>query len=237
LNRARSLWISLAAALMSALLVYGVYSVLIRQVELQQTVQVVVPKEFIPSGTAITRELLDYRTLAAGSLREGMLTVIEEAVGMEAQVPLGTGEPLLSWKLDRFHLLPGPGQATFSIPKEYMLSVPGGIRAGDRIAVYSSGKAGTVRLLPQDVTVASVKSSANLEVDDPKESHLLAKARNDKEKMYASRRDANGTVEQMNLNLTEEEWKVIDEACRGKLNRLVIAFRASSAAEQKEGDK
>lgn len=237
MTRARNLWISLAAALLSALLVYGVYAVLIRQVELQRTVRVVVPKDFIPSGTTLARDMLDYRTMTEGSVTDGMLTVLEEAIGMEALVPLGTGEPLLGWKLDRFHLLPGPGQATFPIPKEYVLSVPGGIRAGDRVAVYASGKTGTARLLPQAVTVASVKSSANVEVDDPKESHLLAKAHNDKEKMYVSRRDANGTVEQMNLNLSEEDWRVIDEACRGKQNKLVIAFLASSVTEQTEGSK
>lgn len=235
MNRARNLWISLAAALVSVLLVYGVYAVLIRQVDMQRTVRVVVPKAFIPAGTAVTREMLDYRVLTEGGLREGMLREAGEAVGMVTLVPLGSGEPVLGWKLDRFHLQPGPGQATFSIPKEYVLSVPGGIRAGDRIAVYASGKAGTVRLLPEDVTVASVKSSANLEVDDPKDPHLMAMARNDKEKMVASRRDANGTVEQMNLNLTEEEWRMIDEACRSKQNKLVIAVRGSPAADQQEG--
>ncbi len=50
--------------------------------------------------------------------------------------------------------------------------------------------------------------------------------------MYASRRDANGGVEQLNLNLTEDEWRIIDEACSSKMNKLVIAFRAASILEE-----
>lgn len=232
MNRRRNLLFSLVAAMLSLLLVYGVYMVLIRQVELQKTVQVVIPKDFIPAGTLITGDMLDYRTLAEGGVRSGMLMSMEDAVGRSALIPLGTNEPILDWKVDRFNLLPGPGQATFPVPKEYILSVPGGIRAGDRIAVYASGKLGTVRLLSGDVTVASVKSSANTEVDDPDEPNLMAKLHNDKEKMVASRRDANGGVEQLNLNLTEEEWRVIDEACSSKMNKLVIAFKASSIVEE-----
>lgn len=233
MGRARNIGISLAAALLSLLLVYGVYAVMIRQVELQRTVRVVVPRQFVPSGTLLTGEMLEYRTLAQGGADAEMLREIAAAVGMEAMVPLGTGEPVLAWKLDKYRLLPGPGQATFPVPKEYLLSVPGSIRAGDRVTVYASGKLGTVRLLQDDVTVASVKSSANTEVDDPEQSHLMAKARNDRMAMYASRRDANGTVEQLNLNLTEEEWRSIDEACRNKLNKLVVAFRSSSVGEEK----
>lgn len=228
MSRRRNLGVSLAAAVFSLLLVYGVYQVLIRQVELQKTVQVVVPRDFIPAGTLLTGEMLEYKTIVEGGVRTGMLQSFGQAIGMEALVPLGTDEPILGWKIDRFNLLPGPDQSTFHVPKEYILSVPGGIRAGDRIAVYASGKLGTVRLLPEDIVVASVKSSANTEVDNPDQPNLLGKLSNDKEKMYASRRDANAAVEQLNLNLTEHQWQVIDQACAAKQNRLVIALRAVS---------
>lgn len=232
MSRARNLGISLAAALLAALLVYGVYAVLIRQVKLQDTVQVVVPKAFVPTGTVLTADMLKYRTITREGTGPEMLMQLEPAVGMIVMVPMGKEEPVLQWKLSKDRLLPGPGQAVFSVPKEYVLSVPGSVRAGDSVYLYASGKLGTVRLLPGDVTVASVKSSANMEVDDPKESHLLAMAQNDKESLYASRRDSNGTVEQLNLILTEEEWRLIDEACRSKQNKLVVAFRTSSAEER-----
>lgn len=232
MSRRRSLMYSAIAALLSLLLVYGVYTVLIRQVELQKTVQVVVPKNFIPAGALINREMLDFRTLAESGARNGMLTSMDQVIGQFSLIPLGANEPILDWKVDRFHLLPGPGQATFSVPKDYVLSVPGGIRAGDRITIYASGKSGTVRLLPHDVVVASVKSSANTEVDDPNQPNYLGKLHNDKEKMLASRRDANGSVDQLNLNLTEEEWQMIDEACGSGQNKLVVAFRAASILQE-----
>ena len=44
-----------------------------------------------------------------------------------------------------------------------------------------------------------MKSSANVEVDNPKSSNLLSKVEGDKEKMYASRLEANGAIDQINL--------------------------------------
>lgn len=230
MSRRRNLWISLAAAVLSCLLVYGMYAALIRQVELQETVRVVVPKNFIKTGTLITGDMVELHPIYRGAWNKHLLNRLDDVVGKEAVVPLGTDEPVLDWKLDKFHLLPGKDQATFQIPKEYIFSLAGGIRAGDRVIVYASGKTGTYRILPQEVTVASVRSSANVEVDDPKHPNLLSKINGDVEKMYASRRESNGAVDQINLNLTEQEWLSLDDACRNKQARLVIAFSASSLA-------
>lgn len=228
MTRRKNLIYSMAAALLSLLLVYGVYMLLIRQVELQQTVRVVAPKAFIPAGTRLETEMLEWRTVVKSGLRSGMIESLELAVGKWALVPLGSQEPVLDWKIDAFSLLPAPGQATFPIPKDYILSIPGGIRAGDQVAVYASGKSGAVRLLAEDITVASVKSSANTEVDDPKDPSFVARLSNDKERLYASRRDANGRADQVNLNLTEAQWRLIDDACGAKQNKLVIAFLSAS---------
>lgn len=237
MTRRRNLGYSLAAALLAVLLVYGVYMILIRQVELQETVRIVAPKGFIPAGTRLEAGMLEMVTVVKSGVRPGMLGTVESAVGKWALVPLGTREPILDWKIDRFSLLPAPGQATFPVPKEYVLSIPGGIRAGDQVAVYATGKSGTIRLLEEAVTVASVKSSANTEVDDPKEPSIIAKVNNDKERLYTSRRDANGKAEQLNLNLTENQWRVIDEACGSKQNKLVIAFLSASKPEEEGGDQ
>lgn len=236
MTRRRNLGYSLAAALLALLLVYGVYLILIRQVELQQTVRIVAPKDFIPAGTRLEAEMLELVAVVKSGVRYGTLETMEAAVGKWTLVPLGTHEPILDWKIDRFSLLPVPGQATFPIPKEYVLSIPGGIRAGDQVAVYASGKSGTVRLLEEAVTVASVKSSANTEVDDPKTPSIIAKVNGDKEKLYLSRRDANGRAEQLNLNLSEDQWRLIDEACGAKQNKLVIAFLSASKPEEKGGN-
>lgn len=60
--------------------------------------------------------------------------------------------------------------------------------------------------------------------------HLMSSM--DKEGMYASRRDANGSIDSINLNLTEAQWLVLDSACKGGTAKLVIAYEASSMKEE-----
>jgi hypothetical protein len=229
-SRRRNLLISVVAALLSGLLVYGVYMLQVKQIALQQTVNVAVPKDFIRAGVAITKDLVEIKPVFKGAFNPSMITDLQSVVGKETLVPLGKGEPILLWKLNRFHLLPSQNQATFQIPKEYILSVSNGIRAGDRVRIYASGTDGGAsrKLFSKDILVASVKSSANVEVDNPKNSNLLSKAEGDEEKMYVSRLEANGPIDQINLNLTEEEWLTIDQLCSTKKTKLVIAFTSSS---------
>ena len=112
----------------------------------------------------------------------------------------------MKWKVNRYHMLPNEQQATFQIPKEYLLSVSNGIRAGIGFVFMCLVTDGSSRRLfeEKEITVASVKSSANVEVDNPKNSNLLSKVEGDKEKMYASRLEANGAIDQINLNLAEK---------------------------------
>ncbi|MBD0383707.1 SAF domain-containing protein [Paenibacillus sedimenti] len=229
MNRRRSLLISLAAAVLAGLLVYGVYVLQVNQVELQQTVQVVVPKDFIRAGTMIGGDMVELRAFQKGSYTDSMITDLKDVIGQETLIPLGTQEPILNWKVNKYHLLPNENQATFQIPKEYVLSVSNGIRAGDRVHVYVSAADGSSRkLFDKEMTVASVKSSANVEIDNPKNSNLLSKVDGDTEKMYASRLEANGAIDQINLNLSEDEWLEIDRLCSTKKAKLVIAFSSSS---------
>jgi hypothetical protein len=210
-------------------LVYGVYLLQLRQIKQQETVEIVVPRHFLPAGAALSLEQLDTRLLPLGAVTEDMITDAAEAAGMEASAPLGEGEPLLRWKLDRFRLLPAAGEATFQIPREYVKSISSGIRAGDLAIVYLSDESTTSRrLFPDPIVVAGVKTAANLEIDDPKNPNLLSMANGNKESMYASRRDANGTIDSINLNLKEEQWLVIDSACKAGKAKLVVAFDAAA---------
>lgn len=228
MNRRRNLFIGLSAMVLAGLLVYGVYVLQIRQIELQQTVNVVVPKDFIKSGTMITADMIELKPVVKGAYSDQMILSQGEVVGQESLIPLGTREPILRWKLDRLRLMPNERQATFQIPKDYILSLASGIRAGDRVQIYLSGKDGSVRLFADEITVASVKSAGNVEVDDPKQPNLVSRIAGDEGKMYASRRDANGTIDQINLNLVSEQWLKIDEACRNKQAKLVVAFSSAS---------
>ncbi|CAM4477638.1 SAF domain-containing protein [Paenibacillus tarimensis] len=229
MNRKRHVWISLTAALLSALLVYGLYQLQLRQIDLQETIQVAVPVQFIPAGERLAAGDVTVKSIAKSAYLPGMLTDTEAMIGMETAVPLGEEEPILEWKLDQYRLLPARDESTFQIPKPYILSISNGIRAGDRVRVYTTGEAAdSARLFPQAVTVASVKTSANTEIDDMQNPNLLSMASGDREQMYASRRDANGTIDAINLNLTEEEWLVLDNLCKQGSVKLVIAFSPES---------
>ncbi|WP_276357797.1 SAF domain-containing protein [Cohnella caldifontis] len=237
MNRKRQMAISLSAAVLSGMLVYGVYWVQLRQLRQQESLMVVVPRQFVPAGVRLSADQLETKPIPRSALTEEMMTDLNEAAGMEVSVPLGAGEPLLRWKLDRYRLLPGPGEATFQIPREYVKSISSGIRAGDLAIVYVSGAdSSSRRLFPNPVVVAGVKSAANLEIDNPKNPNLLSMANGDKESMYASRRDANGAIDAINLNLSEEQWLSLDAACKSGEAKLVVAFDSASLRPVAEGD-
>ena len=228
--------VSLISAILAAALVFAVYKLQIQQAELQKTVKVVAPKDFIEAGTMISPDMVELKSIFLGSFsKQQMFTEVDAVKGMEAQMPLGSGEPILRWKVDRYSLLPSRDQSTFQIPKEYIFSMSNGIRAGDRVRIYVSAVNGSSeRLFPHQITVASVKTASNMEIDNPEQSNLLSKARGDAEKMYVSRREANGTIDQINLNLSEEEWLIIDQVCKTEDKKLVIALTSSTIMDIKK---
>lgn len=228
-RRGRSLWLSLTAAALSAALVYGLYVVQRDQLEQQETVTVVVPKRFIAAGERLQRGDLELSRLPVAAYTGDMLSELDAASGMEAAMPLGKGEALLAWKLNEHYLQPRAGESTFQIPKEYIRSISNGIRAGDRVVLYASGaEEESLRIFPESVVVASVKSSANVEVDSLEQSHLMSLAESNKDGMYVARRDANAMIEYVNLNLTEAQWLKIDRLCKGGSVKVVIAYSPES---------
>ncbi|WP_239618463.1 SAF domain-containing protein [Cohnella mopanensis] len=235
MNRRRSAAISLSAAVLSGMLVYGVYLLQLKHIQLEETTTVVAPRQFIATGTKLEASHLTYLSLPRSAVSKEMMTDMSEAVGMETSMPLGGNEPVLRWKVDKYRLLPSSGQSTFQIPREYVKSVSNGIRAGDEVVVYLSDEATVSRkLYPDAIRVAGVKTAANLEIDNPKNPNLISMANDDKEGMYTSRRDANGTIDAINLNLTEDQWLAMDTACKGGTAKLIIAFQASSIKEDEQ---
>jgi len=233
MNRRKQAALSVSAAVLSGALVYGVYLLQIRQLEAQETAEVVAPRQFVATGTKLEETHLTMMTLPKSAVSPEMLTSMADAVGLETAMPLGSREPLLRWKVAKYRLLPKEGQSTFQIPREYVKSISNGIRAGDEVLVYLSDEATESRkLFPEPIFVAGVKTAANLEIDDPKSPNLMSMANDDKEGMYASRRDANGTIDSINLNLTDEQWLELDGACKGGSAKLIVAFQASSMGEE-----
>lgn len=233
MKRRRHVLLGLISAVVACLLVYIVYVMQLKQLALQQHIDVVVPVQFVDAGQMLAEHLLTYKAIAVASFDERMFTKKEEVVGQETSIALGQGEPILDWKLNKFNLMPSYEQSTFQIPKDYILSISNGIRAGDRVRIYMSSEDGlSRRLFAEEIVVASVKSAANSEVEDVSHSSLLAQVKGDEERLYASRRNANASIDTINLNLTEEQWLTIDQLCRNDNALLVIAFTSAHTLKE-----
>lgn len=227
--------ISLIAALLAGILVYGIYRLQVKHIQLQETVDIVAASRFIATGEQLTADMLAMRSIPLASLEPGMLTDTAAAVGMEAAIPIGAGEAVVNWKVEAYRLMPKHDEATFQIPRSYVHSISSGIRAGDKVAVYrSGGEGGPALLFDELITVAGVKTSGNMEIDDPDKSHVLSMADGNEAAMYVARRNANGSIDTINLNLTGEQWLAIDELCAGGEVKLVIAFSPFSMNLQPE---
>lgn len=237
MNRRRNLAISLTAAMLSACLVYGMYKLQRIQIERQETVAVLVPKRFIAAGERLQKSDLEYKMVPHAAFTPEMLVDTDNAAGKETVIPLGKGEPILDWKVDRYYLQPKRSESTFQIPKEYIRSISNGIRAGDKVLLYASGDGSpSQRLFKEAVTVASVKSSGNVEIDNIENPNLLSLADGNKEQMYAARREANGMIEYLNLNLSEAQWLQIDSLCKNGALKLVVAYSPESLDLLDEGE-
>ncbi|OBZ08538.1 MULTISPECIES: SAF domain-containing protein [Bacillales] len=225
MKRRRNAIISITAAVLSASLVYGMYELQRIQIKKEETVAVLVPKRFIGAGERLKESDLEYRMVPQAAFVSDMVNKLELAVGKETAIPLGKGEPLLLWKVNDFYLQPKRTESTFQIPKEYIRSISNGIRAGDKVLLYASGEnSPSMRLFPEAVTVASVKTSGNVEIDNMDNPNLFSLAEGNKEQMYASRREANGMIDYLNVNLSEEQWLKLDSVCKSGELKLVVAY-------------
>jgi|SRR5690606_24738944 len=226
----RRMLLSVCAALLAALAVYGLYYVQLERVQQEERVNILTPSSWIDAGQPITLQQLAWQSIPSSMATDDMLYELDEVVGQEAVIPLGTGEPILKWKLNKFSLHPNAQQATFQIPKDYIKSISNGIRAGDEVWFYLSSDEGEAeRLFTEGIVVSSVKTGSNNEVDVPNEAEKHAIVRSNAEQMYASRRDANGMIEYINVNLTEAQWLEIDRRCSGGQSKLVIAYHSLPA--------
>lgn len=230
--RFRRLLIGLAAAVIAGSLVYAVYVILLKQVEMQETIRVVVPKQFIRAGTVLGEDMLALQSIAKAGVNKEMITDLRSVFGKQALIPLGAGEPVLDWKLSERLFLPQEEEAVFEIPKDYILAISGAVRAGDHVRIYLSNEDNPRRLLINDVRVASVRLSGQRR--DRVDSETRGERTEGNHEALVALRSGE-LVESINLNLREEEWLIIDEACRSADNaKLVIAYPAEQGELQEQ---
>jgi pilus assembly protein CpaB len=167
-NESRTLWISLAAGLFAAFLLYS-YSQ-DKKAEYDKTYgtmkNVVVAKKDIPEMMTIDDSMLEVTQRPSDFIEPGAVADPELAVGQVAGKAILKGEQILGSKL----LIPGPdtgislqvapSKRAVTLPVDEVHGVAKLIRPGDRVDIYAaidSGKALTqhreVTLLMQDVVV------------------------------------------------------------------------------------
>jgi hypothetical protein len=225
MRRSRAYLVIFVAAIVSAVLVVSLYQVQAASFKRQQKIIVVAPAKFIAVGQVVREEDVKRLVILKSAFMNGMVRSERAVVGKTAAVALGKNEPILDWKLGQDYSIPKPNEATFLIPRNYILSISNEIRAGDFVDVYASSFGGkSTRLFDGPVVVHAVKTSANQEVTDVPELPLASNFVSNRHALLASRKNASGSIEYVNLNLTESQWLLIDRQCKSGASKLVIAY-------------
>lgn len=167
-NETRTLWISLAAGLFAAFLVFS-YSQE-KKAEFDKKFgamkRVVVSAKDIAEFETIDDTMLEYKNIPDDYVAPGFATEVDSVVGQVAGIPIKKGEQILMSKL----LTPGPdtgislqvapGKRAVTIPVDEVRGVAKLIRPGDRIDIVAAvdvGKGTTahreVSIMLQDVPV------------------------------------------------------------------------------------
>lgn len=211
--------------IVSALLIYGMYTMQVQYIRAEQMVPILVANKWLPSGHIVLSTDVRITQYPKSLVTEDMYVLEHDLINKELIIPLGKGEPFSKWKLNSFHLLPKKNEATFQIPSFYIKSIANDVRAGDYIYIYSSNNEGKSELLfSQPVKVASVKSSTNNEIESVLGYEVDALLQSNETALYQHRRKASGIVEHINLNLLSEQWLMIDERCKDGQAQLIIAY-------------
>lgn len=178
----------------------------------------------IPKGHKIlTSDLVSVR-VQVNAIPEGAVSDISKVLGYEAAIPIKKGMLVVSDFFDNPAIVPDENQMITPIPNQWIFSLPGSLRRKDKVFIYgfpvadfhqSTSEASLLKgdskenqdlksrdnqlnyePLLKDITVAFAKDSANQEV----------KPSDDK----FQRIDATGNISQLELILTEEQFKLLE---------------------------
>lgn len=224
MRRGRAYLIIFIACMISAILVATLYHFQRTYFMKQNETIVVAPAKLIPVGQVIREQDLKRISISKHQNRSEMFQQVSDVEGMTAAVTLGKNEPILAWKIGKDLALPHSGEATFQIPKSYIFSLSNEIRSGDYVNIYLSSPNGvSEKLFDESVVVHSVKTAANHEVIDVLDVPLTEAFKSNEMALRKSRKNANGLIEYINLNLSEQQWLNIDRFCKTGSSRIAIA--------------
>lgn len=167
-NETRTLWVSLAAGLFAAFLVYSYSQEKKSEYDKKygSMKRIVIAARDIAEMETIDDTMLDYRNIPEDYIAPGFATEVDSVVGQVAGSPIKKGEQLLMTKL----LTPGPdtgislqvspGKRAVTIPVDEVRGVAKLIRPGDRIDILAAVDVGKgvgahreVSVMLQDIPV------------------------------------------------------------------------------------
>lgn len=224
----RRTWIALAISVgLAVLLVTVLFHIVQASVLKQQKVWVLAPSHFLPVGHVITASDVTRIIVFRDGVTDEVARSKRALVGRMVAVAIGKHEPFLRWKVTRNAAMPRGEERTFQIPKSYLFSVANELRAGDAVYVYVSSRDGSKQLFPDPVRVHAVKTAANQEVTDLDGTPFSGAFQSNEQARMASRRNANGAIESVNLNLRAEQWLQIDQMCKEGAAHIALAYSSS----------
>jgi pilus assembly protein CpaB len=148
------------------------------QAVVPQTVKVVVAKDELPSGTLITPELVETKTISKDASQDGAFTSIDKIVNRYTRDRILKGEQIVRGRIlkkDQLYSLPvtiPPGMRAVTIGCNEVIGVGGFIKPGDYVDVLGTfdedtlGKTATVPVL-QSVQVLAISQEMKKEEDKP----------------------------------------------------------------------
>lgn len=180
--------------------------------------EIVVAKTFIPANTVLAKEHLVIKKYPKIAITDEMRRTEAELVGLETNVPIGKDNVIYIWQTSKQSLNPKDNEIIVKIPKDYLLSVPGSLRRGDMVTITANDPDSKESFVVFDnIRVAYVKQGANAEVvsvQQPNAQGVVSPTSN-KEAYEQYRFNASGVVADIELLLTLEQWKVLDELANG----------------------
>lgn len=228
MGRRRTLIALAISVVVAALLVAVLFRIVQASVLKQQKTWVLAPRHFLPVGHVISADDVTRVVVFRDSVTDRVVRSKQALVGRMVAVSMGKHEPILRWKVVRNAALPRGDERTFQIPKSYLFSVANELRAGDSVYVFVSAHEGSKQLFAKPVRVHAVKTAANQEVTDAGQSPFTDAFRGNAEALAVSRKNANGAIEAVNLNLRPEQWLEIDRLCKDGESRIALAYAATA---------
>jgi hypothetical protein len=182
----------------------------------------------LPVGHVIAASDVTRVVVFRDSVTDEVVRSKQALVGRMVAVAMGKHEPFVRWKVSRNAAIPRGEERTFQIPKSYLFSVANELRAGDEVYVYVSSKDGSKQLFEAPVRVHAVKTAANQEVADLEQAPFSGAFQSNTQALSASRRNANGAIESVNLNLQPAQWLEIDRLCKDGAAHIALAYTATA---------